>query len=169
MDLRNALLSQYRAALRMHRSAIEECPDSLWADETPRNRFWNLSYHALFYTHLYASESEELFEPWEKARPNCHYMGRLPYPPHTAFELGPPYTQDHMLEYVALVEQSLLHSLPKEDLSAASGFEWIPFDRLELHLYNLRHLQHHTGQLIDRLSSVTEAGVQWVGRVLPAA
>ena len=31
---------------------------------------------------------------------------------------------------------------------------WLPFSRLELHLYNLRHIQHHTGQLSAYLRRV---------------
>ena len=27
----------------------------------------------------------------------------------------------------------------------ASGFSWLSFSRLKLHLCNLRHIQHHTG------------------------
>lgn len=164
MDLMNSLLSQYRASLQMHRNAIEACPDSVWVDEAYRNRSWNLSYHVLFYTHLYASRSEEAFAPWDKGRMNLQYMGRLPYPPHTELELGTPYSKAAMLEYASFVERVLMQALPGEDLGAESGFEWLPFRRFELHLYNLRHLQHHTGQLSDRLQSATGAGVRWVGR-----
>ncbi len=36
-------------------------------------------------------------------------------------------------------------------LDADSGFYWLPFNKFELQLYNIRHIQHHTGQLTDRL------------------
>lgn len=166
MDLGSALLSQYRAALQMHRSAIEACPDPVWDEESHRNRSWNISYHALYYTHLYASRSEDAFEPWEKGRPNCHYMGRLPFPPHTEFELGPPYSKAEMIEYADFVERFLIRALPAEDLEAVSGFEWLPFRRFELHLYNVRHLQHHLGQITARVQAATGSGVPWVGRVV---
>jgi hypothetical protein len=52
--------------------------------------------------------------------------------------------------------------MPQETLDSASGFHWLPFSRFELHLYNLRHLEHHTGQLADRLRSVANLGVTWV-------
>jgi uncharacterized damage-inducible protein DinB len=32
-------------------------------------------------------------------------------------------------------------------LRGPAGFEWLSFTRSELPLYNLRHVQHHTGQL----------------------
>jgi len=34
---------------------------------------------------------------------------------------------------------------------------------MELHIYNIRHLQHHTGQLMDRLRTAGNIGVAWVG------
>jgi hypothetical protein len=47
-------------------------------------------------------------------------------------------------------------------LDAASGFDWLPFNRFELHLYNMRHLQHHTGQLTERLRTICDVGVSCV-------
>lgn len=44
------------------------------------------------------------------------------------------------------------------DLDAPSGFFWLPFNKLELQLYKTRHVQHHAGQLIDRLS--TEGNIE---------
>jgi hypothetical protein len=163
MDPTSALISQYRAALRMHRASIEVCPADLWTDETFENRFWNLSYHTLFYTHLYLSRSEAAFEPWEKGRKLCQYMGRLPWPPHEQVEIGPPYTREALLEYVDFVEEKIGDAIREDDPEAESGFEWIPFNRFQLHLYNIRHLQHHTGQMIERLRVATGKGVGWVG------
>lgn len=42
-------------------------------------------------------------------------------------------------------------------------FEWLPFEKLEHQLYNIRHTQHHTGQLAERLRSRIETGILWVG------
>lgn len=41
-----------------------------------------------------------------------------------------------------------------DSLAAPSGFSWRPFSRGELHLYNLRHIQHHTGALSAYLRRV---------------
>jgi len=56
--------SQLRAAMRMLRTAIEACPARLWNRDTDHNRFWFIAYHTVFYAHLYASPSEERFEPF---------------------------------------------------------------------------------------------------------
>ena len=43
------------------------------------------------------------------------------------------------------------------------GFEWCRFSRGELHLYNIRHIQHHAAQLSMRLRLDAKAQVPWVG------
>jgi hypothetical protein len=35
--------------------------------------------------------------------------------------------------------------------------------KLEHQFVNLRHIQHHTGQLADRLRQAANRGVQWLG------
>jgi hypothetical protein len=47
-------------------------------------------------------------------------------------------------------------------LEAPSGFPFLPFNKLELQFYNIRHTQHHTGQLADRLRNAINIGTPWV-------
>jgi hypothetical protein len=50
------------------------------------------------------------------------------------------------------------------DLTAPeSGFYWYRMSKLEHQFVNLRHIQHHTGQLADRLRQEADRGVEWVG------
>ena len=35
----------------------------------------------------------------------------------------------------------------------------------ELHLYSIRHIQHHIGQLIERLHQAGIQGFPWVGMI----
>ena len=48
-------------------------------------------------------------------------------------------------------------------LDAPSGFEWLPFNKPELQFYNIRHIQHHTGELCERLGVMGEIEVPWIG------
>jgi uncharacterized damage-inducible protein DinB len=55
-----------------------------------------------------------------------------------------------------------------QSLQAPSGFEWIKFSRGELHLYNIRHLQHHAGQLSACLRRLNPSlrdrnSLPWIG------
>jgi hypothetical protein len=164
MSTRSVIAGQYRAALAMLEQTIAACPEPLWLDRTPRNAFWHIAYHTLFYTHLYAQDSEAAFVPWPKHREQCQFLGPLPWPPHALPAIGEPYHRSEVLEYLAVCRDEVSRRVATVDLEAAvSGFDWLPFGKLELQLYNIRHVQHHTGQLIDRLAARTRAGIAWVG------
>jgi hypothetical protein len=53
--------------------------------------------------------------------------------------------------------------VPQLNLDAESGFYWLPFDKAELQIYNIRHLQQHAGELMERLGSRAALDVDWVG------
>jgi hypothetical protein len=53
--------------------------------------------------------------------------------------------------------------VPQLDLAAESGFYWLPFDKAELQIYNIRHLQQDAGELMERLGSRAGLDVEWVG------
>ena len=152
------LLSQYRAALAMLKQAIAECPEELWVAEEFRNRTWHVAYHTLFYAELYAHASEAEFTPWAKHRAECRLLGA------TAEELKgvAPYTREELLEYHARCVAAVEKLVPKLPLDGPSGFDWLPFTKLETHVYNIGHIQHHTGQLAERLRVAQDVGVRWV-------
>jgi hypothetical protein len=160
-----AIKSQYRASLRMLGDAISKCADALWDSAEYQNRFWHIAYHALFYTHLYLQDSDKAFVPWSKHRKGYESLGPLPRPPHGESSNGESYTKEEVLEYLAVCQDEVEERLSSIDLEAASGFHWLPFGKLELQLYNIRHLQHHTGQLGDRLRTKQAAALSWVAKV----
>ena len=74
--IKDVIASQYAASLEMLRSAITACPDWMWGDLEPNNKFWHIAYHAVFFTHLYMSPSEADFIPWEGHRDESDSHGR---------------------------------------------------------------------------------------------
>ena len=50
----------------MLKQTIAQCPASIWDATGDRNRFWQVAYHALYFTHEYLADSEETFVPWVK-------------------------------------------------------------------------------------------------------
>lgn len=163
-QIRNHLVQQYLAALAMLRQAVESCPETLWLDAGYTNRFWHIAYHTVFYTHFYVQASEEEFHPWAKHQKGSNYLGvRKSAPDEPAAQIT-AYLRTDVLEYWILCRDQVTKRLPHDDLDAESGFSWLPFNRFELHLYNLRHLAHHTGQLADRLRIVANTGLRWVRR-----
>jgi len=165
MNVSEMLERQCGASLEMLGRAVRLCPDSLWATGTP-NRFWHIAYHALFYVHFYLQKSDKDFLPWPLHKPDSQYLGPRSWAPEALRQTIEPYTKKEVLEYLELCRAELSSGLLRLDMDAPSGFAWLPFSTLEVQLYSLRHLAHHTGQLIDRLRSVEGIGVQWViGRV----
>jgi hypothetical protein len=163
MDTSAIIISQYEAALEMLKETIEKCPDLIWNSSEDKTKFWHIAYHALFYTHLYLQDSEQDFIAWSKHRKDYQYIGRRPYPPHTPPEIGEPYDRQSVLEYLAFCQRQVEERVPQVDLQAASGFDWLPFGKLELHFYTIRHLQQHTGELMERLGSRAGVEIHWVG------
>ncbi len=162
MDLISIIKLQYGAALEMLNSAVIECPDDTWDDTKYKNPFWHIAYHTLFYTHLYLHPREEDFVPWEKHRNESQHLGPLPYPPHDTPEIFEQYTKEDILTYLDLCVDQVGAKRPDLDLNTQSGFAWLPFGKLELQFYNIRHIQHHAGQLIDRLGA-QGLSINWVG------
>ena len=164
MDVKAALASQYRASLRMLRDAIEQCPDDLWTDEAPKNAFWHVAYHALFFGHLYLMPDEKSFVPWMSQREETHHLGNLPWPPHDPPDTGEPFSRDELLGYCDHLDALIEPTLETVDLAADScGFWWYEMPKLDHEILSIRHLQHHAGQLADRLRNEAGIGIRWRG------
>lgn len=147
MDMHKIIQSQYLAALGMLEQVIVNCPEASWDAPGNQDKFWRKSYHALFYTHLYLQKSEKDFVPWEK---------------HHDPDGDVPFTKGEVLEYLSFVEKQVADRVPAMNLEAESGFHWLPFDKLELQFYNIRHIQQHTGELYERLGTQENIELDWI-------
>lgn len=164
MNIIDSFISQYDASLHMLKNAITASDETIWNAEGSQNKFWQIAYHALFYADLYLSPDDKHFNPWEKHRDDYQVLGdKVPWPPHHAPRIGEPYTKDAVLVYCEQLHTTLAERLEPLDLEGPSGFFWLPFTKFELQIYNIRHIQHHAGQLIDRLREKQHIGVGWVG------
>jgi hypothetical protein len=163
MDYQAIIRSQYQAALGMLQQAVNKCPDALWDHADDKTKFWHIAYHALFYTHLYLHKTEAEFTPWAKHRHEYHFMGPLPWPQHRRPNIGEPYPKTEILEYVDFCRQQVEQKVPALDFAAPSGFDWLPMNKFELQIYTIRHLQQHTGELMERLGSRADIEVDWIG------
>jgi hypothetical protein len=161
-DILHTVARQFRASLSMLGQAVELCPEALWLATDHKNRYWHIAYHTVFYTHLYLQATLEEFTPWVKHRADSQYLGPRPWAPGEVHVVEPPYTKQEVLEYLDFSRAEVEARVPKVDLAAPSGFHWLPFNRLEVQFYSIRHIQHHTGQLADRLRAATNLGVEWV-------
>ena len=159
METKGLLIQQYAAAAEMLSTAVRRCPDGLWRSPTPRFPFWRVAYHSLFFTHLYASGSIDVFAKWEH-----HFEGAEDIGKPLAAD-GVPYSIDQVQAYSGHVMRQIRSELPDQDMDGPSGIPWWgEFTNLEMHVYNIRHLQHHVGQLVDRLRNDAGVEIDWVGK-----
>ena len=75
-----------------------------------------------------------------------------------------PYTRADLLDYLAVCRAQVDAHTPHLDPEAPSGFDWLPFSKLELQFYTIRHIQQHTGELMARLGADAERPLEWVGQ-----
>lgn len=154
--IRKALKSQYLAAIQTLQKTIEDCPEGLWTDTQFNNPYWQVAYHALYYTHLYLEQDLEDFQAWEKHREG--------YEKFTGDRSDiRPYTRPELIEYCAFCREKAERDVETLDLDREdSGFYWYQMPKLEHQIVNIRHLQHHAAQLADRLRNSWGLGTPWV-------
>jgi hypothetical protein len=152
MYIQDNIKSQYKASLEMLRQAIELCPQPMWTDTIYRNVFWRLAYHTLFYTHFYLCPGPQDFVPWTKSRKGYHEL--VPG--------GEAYSKAEIIEYLDLCCLQVVKQVDAMDPEAPSGFHWLPMDRLGVQMYNIRHIQQHTGELCERLGVSCQINIDWI-------
>ena len=149
---------QFGAAIDMLENAIAACPDDLWCDRTRRPEFWYTAYHALFFLDLYLSESIE---------------GFAPPPPFDLGELEPDvlpsrvYTKEELQNYLVHGRnkcRAAILAMTEEKARQRRSYEWVELSVAELLLYNLRHVQHHAGQLQLVLRQAVDSTPRWVAK-----
>jgi uncharacterized damage-inducible protein DinB len=157
------LASQFEAALSMLRQCIAACPLEHWEDKIASGTFRWVAYHTLFFTDLYLSPSAEAFQLRD-----LHERGG----DERQDIQCPGLDQAETLAYLDLCREKMLATLAtetRESLEGESGFSWYPVSRGELHLVNIRHIQHHTGALYAHLRRVDKSfqepinPLRWIG------
>ena len=157
------LVAQYKAALKMLRATLLATPEEVWNDANYEIRTWRLAYHTLYYAKLYLSPSFNTFAIWNEAIEYAECLGGTWEDPHARVDVEGVHTVEELIHFLDLLLVDLPEVIDVVPLEADSGFEWYPCSRLELHLNNIRHIQHHTGQIIERIRTHGINGIAWVG------
>jgi hypothetical protein len=161
--MKTAIISQYKAALKMLMDVITKCPDELWDDNNYASSYWHIVYHALFYAAFYSSTGPETFIPWEKHKKNYNFLGTIGAD-GVSFKIENTYSKVELMDYAEMIFNNMESAVTKLNDDEKCAFYWLPISTMELQLYNIRHLQHHTGQLVERLHQNGIRGINWVGR-----
>jgi hypothetical protein len=153
-SLRDPIWSQFGASLDMLENAINMCPEEHW--DTPLD-FWYSSYHCIFWTDYYLTTEPAKFQPPA---------------PFDLSEFDPEgkkpertYTKTEVLGYLDYCRQKanrLISGLTAEKLNDRWVDEYKNYSMFEITLYNLRHVQHHAGQLNLLLRQTINNAPSWV-------
>jgi len=154
---RTALWQQFGAAIDMLDNAIIACPDDVWSDRSQQPQFWYVVFHTLFFLDLYLSETGD---------------GFAPPPPFGLSEMDPAgampdrhYTKAELRAYLAHGRakcRATIDAMTDEHAARNCHFSWLDMSAADLLLYNMRHIQHHTGQLNLILRQRTDSAPLWV-------
>jgi hypothetical protein len=161
--LQKSIKCQYLAALETLKKVVDGAPDAfLFADRSDGVPPWQVAVHAYWFTGLYLSQDWPSYVPSSVHRAENHLWSPIPWENNRAPEWAAAATRAELQQMDQLLRDSLDERITIIPLYAASGFPWIPTSRLEVHIYNVRHLQHHAAQLISRLRRFNGGEVAWM-------
>ncbi len=141
--VKQLLVNQFEAALCMLNDCVEKCPPAQWDGIVAKYPFWQVAYHTLCFVDMYLSPDEASFTP----RADFHPAGMREFDDEFPSRR---FTQREVLAYLAVCRQKARETLAAETaetLQGPSGFPARPATRGEMHVYNIRHVMHHVGQL----------------------
>ncbi len=154
--LRQSIGDQFGASIDMLENAIQTCSDSLWEKE---KTFSQLAYHTIFFLDYYLTVEPVGFAPPAPFR-------------HSEFEDEPYeeiFKKEEILHYLKFCKGKLMHLLESLTGELAQS-RWInesktmDYSIIEILLYNIRHVQHHVGQLNRTLRQNGIDAPDWVFR-----
>jgi hypothetical protein len=169
---KKCLLKNFLAAIDMFKNIIVLCPDKVWKQD---KKFFYLTYHTAVFLDYYLSN------PVKEFYPSLPYTILDSLPPEAVDDVIPDkfYTKEDLVEYVSVIRkkcQNLIQHASDEKLDG----RWIKDEEISLHgmcptlvssytlmeilFYNLRHLQHHAGQLNLLLRQQANLAADWISQ-----
>ena len=143
--------TQYEKAFSILIDAIDRYDDALWFDDTKyKSPAWQIVYHLLFYANIYCSPAEKKTQLWGKEKDGYSWFDTLREIKKENPESVVPYSKEDMLEYVACIQRAVPVYLKEMKPAEECWPYWYDENQLEFHINNLRHIQHHTAEIIER-------------------
>lgn len=158
------LISQYEAALSTLSLCAKSCPDEHWQRPVVRYPFSQVVYHTLFFLDYYLGPNEDSFRQQPFHLENAEWFAD--YEQIQDREPTSTYERADIAKYFAHGRAKVSKTIDQETETSLAGpcnFARRDFSRAELHVYNIRHVQHHAAQLILKLRADEEIDIPWVG------
>lgn len=166
--LRKVLWNQFGASIDMLKNIIQLWPDQYW---NLNNKVYYLCYHTFLFLDYYLT------------MPPTNYTPPLAFtiispdkvPPYAVDDLLPArlYSKNELLDSLQACRQKckqVIFDLTEKNLEQQwidhpddiAGGVTLKYSVLEILLYNLKHIQHHTGQLNLLLREETGQAAAWI-------
>ncbi len=158
------IANQFDAAFSMLTACIDKCTETVWNSRVGNYLFCQVAFHVLFWADFYLGQNEESFRQQRFHRANEHFFGDYEeFEDRAPVSLYDKASISAYLEHCRHKVSEVVAAETAETLGARSGFERRAFSRAELHIYNIRHIQHHTAHLSLRLRLDANQGIPWIG------
>jgi hypothetical protein len=157
-------LNQFEASFCMFHACVERCSDVAWNRPAANHPVCRAAFHTLFYADFYLGANEPKFreQPFHRAHPELFRdYEELEYRPAVRLYDKPSIRM--YLDYCREKARRVISVETEESLAGPSGFARRMGTRAELHVYNMRHVQHHVAQLSLRLRVDENVDIPWVG------
>ena len=165
IDTYKELISnQFEAAFCMLASCVDRCPETNWNAPIANLKFCQVAFHALFFADVYLGPDLKSLREQPFHRDNAtvfaDYEELEDRVQQAAYEK--PFIKAY-LQHCREKGSQVVAAETAETLDRRPGFDWLTFSRAEVHVYNIRHIQHHAAQLSLRLRIDTGADIAWIG------
>jgi hypothetical protein len=156
--------NQYEAALCTLNACVDSCPETAWNGAVVNSKFCQVVFHTLFYTDYYLGQSEEPFrqQPFHREHSRV-FRDYEELEDRRAVLLYDRAWIKSYLEHCRKKALEVVLAETVESLNARAGFARRMICRAELHVCNIRHIQHHAAQLSMRLRINSQQDVPWFG------
>ena len=144
---------------------VARCPEANWNKPVAKWKYCQAAFHCAFLADLYLQPDDDVDA--FKRQP-FHAGHREAFREYEELEERAQvllYEKPFVLSYLQAVRRKAQETIARESadvLAGPSGFHWRKCSRAELHVYNIRHIQHHAAQLSLRLRQDTEINIPWV-------
>jgi DinB superfamily len=145
-------------------AGIDRCPEAAWDAPVGNLTFGQVAFHTLFFIDLYLGPDVESLRQQPFHRDNRRFFRDYEElePRRRQHRYGRPAIKRY-LDHVRQKATAVIPAETEESLQGPSGFDWKKYNRAELHVTNIRHIQHHAAQLSLRLRIDFGEDVPWVG------
>ena len=161
--VKQMLARQFKASLATLGVCVSNCPDELWDVQIARYPFYQVAFHTLIFADLYLGLDAESLQ-----QQAFHLANRDMFRDYEQLEDREPvlsYDRRQITTYLEFCQSKAARTIAAEteaSLSAPAKFERKKCSRADLHVENIRHIQHHAAQLILRLRLDADIDVPWI-------